>query len=272
MIKKPKNNPKNNPEKEMSLSGHLKEMRNRIAVCVILLVVAMLICLHFAPDIVRLLLNIGEKYDYHFVYISPQELLLQYFSVSLLMAVCITLPVVLYQLWAFISPGLRKNENLFFLLAMIFGLICFGIGVFFAYKVMLPFMLYFLISLSEGSGVQASISVQNYLSFLMTIFIIFGAVFELPVLSVLLTQMGLLKVEWMKKFRKVVIVVIFLISALITPPDIVSQIMVAIPILILYELSIILCTLCKNMREIKSSANLFLRNIFKKRERGKKNV
>jgi sec-independent protein translocase protein TatC len=131
---------------------------------------------------------------------------------------------------------------------MIFGLICFCIGVYFAYRIMLPFMLHFLISLSTGSGVTASISVQNYMTFLMTLFLIFGIVFELPVVSVLLTQMGLLKVEWMKKGRRVVIVVIFVIAALITPPDIVSQIMVAIPMIALYELSIILCTICQKLK------------------------
>jgi sec-independent protein translocase protein TatC len=240
-----------NPEKEMSLSGHLKEMRNRIFVCLVLLVVAMLIGLHYAPRVVRALLDIGEQYDYTFIYVAPQELLLQYFSISILLAVCVTMPVLLYQIWAFVSPGLCKNENVFFLLAMIFGLICFGIGVFFAYRVMLPFMLYFLIDLSVGSGVKASISVQNYLSFLMTIFVIFGAVFELPVLSLLLTQLGLLKVSWMKKFRKIVIVAIFFVAAVITPPDVVSQVMVAIPMLFLYELSIILCTIFSKFRRKK---------------------
>jgi sec-independent protein translocase protein TatC len=240
----------NNAEeaKNMSLSGHLRELRNRVLVCVILLTVAILIGLQVAPHIVKLLLKIGEQDGYQFVYIAPQELLLQYFSISLLFGVCITIPMIGYQIWAFVSPGLRKSENLFFMLAMIFGLICFCIGVFFAYKVMLPFMLYFLISLSAGSGVEASISVQNYISFLLTIFTIFGVVFELPVVSVLLTQMGFVKVSWMKKGRKAMIVVIFLIAALITPPDIVSQIMVAFPMLFLYELSIILSSFFQKIR------------------------
>jgi sec-independent protein translocase protein TatC len=82
----------------------------------------------------------------------------------------------------------------------------------------------------------------------MTIFVLFGAVFELPVLSVLLTQMGLLKVQWMKKGRKVMIVVIFFVAALITPPDVISQIMVAVPMMALYELSIVLCLLFQRMK------------------------
>lgn len=235
-------------EKNMSVSGHLREMRNRILVCVVLLAAAVIASLAYSEKIVQFLLNIGREYGYRFVYIAPQELLLQYFSVSLTAGICVTLPVLFYQIWAFLRPGLKRSENLFFLLAMIFGLICFGGGVYFAYQVMLPFMLNFLITLSGGSGVSASVSVQNYIGFLMTVFLIFGAVFELPVVSVLLTQMGMLKVQWMKKGRKLVIVAIFFVAAVITPPDIVSQILVAVPMVVLYEVSIFLCGVCERLK------------------------
>lgn len=151
---------------EMSLSGHLRELRNRILACVIVLVVAILAGLHYAPQIVQVFLQMGEGLDYEFVYIAPQELMLQYFYVSFLFGICVTIPVLLYQAWAFIRPGLKKSENFLFLIAMIFGLLCFGAGACFAYKIMLPFMLYFFNTLSIGSGVSAYISVQNYLSFL----------------------------------------------------------------------------------------------------------
>ena len=106
---------------------------------------------------------------------------------------------------------------------------------------MLPFMLYFFNTLSIGSGVSAYISVQNYLSFLLMVLIIFGIVFELPMVSVVLNRLGLLKVSWMKAGRRVVI------AALITPPDIVSQITVAVPVILLYELSIFLCSVCEKI-------------------------
>ncbi|MEI3191033.1 MAG: twin-arginine translocase subunit TatC [Lachnospiraceae bacterium] len=92
-------------------------------------------------------------------------------------------PGAVYQAWAFIRPGLKKSENFLFLIAMVFGLLCFCTGAFFAYKIMLPFMLYFFNTLSIGSGVSAYISVQNYLSFLLMVLIIFGIVFELPMVS-----------------------------------------------------------------------------------------
>lgn len=251
MSKRKENTKSTNPEKNMSLSGHLKELRNRIVICIVSLLVFFLVGLHYAPDFVNLLTDIGKTYGYQYVYLAPQELLLQYFSIALLCSVIISLPVILYHTWAFIQPGLKKNENTLFLLALFFGLICFVIGVLFAYKIMLPFMLRFLIEVSIGSDVTAQISVQNYVSFLLTIFMIFGIVFELPMISVLLTQLGLLKVTWMKKGTRFVIVLIFFIAAIITPPDIVSQVMVALPMIGLYELSIVLCSILLKIRKPK---------------------
>ncbi len=242
---------KKNPEKEMALSGHLKELRNRILVCVVCLVATFAVCLYFAPKLVEFLTDLGKAYGYQYVYIAPQELLMQHFSISLLAAVCVTFPVILYEIWAFIRPGLKKRENLFFVLAVLFGLVCFCAGVYFAYRIMLPFMLQFLIGVSAGTGISAAITVENYIGFLLTMFIIFGVVFELPVLSVMLTQLGIVKVAWMKKGRRVMIVVMFFVGAVITPPDVVSQVMVAIPMIGLYELSIQISSLLLRFRKPK---------------------
>lgn len=227
---------------EMSLSGHLTELRNRIIVIIVVLVIAMIVGLHFAQDIITVLLNIGRDRGYQFVYIAPQEMLIQYFSLSIIFACLIGLPLIFYEAYAFMSPGLKHTEKIFTLLALIFGIVFGFLGILFAYKILIPFMLYFLLDMSSGVGVTASISVGNYISFLMTIFIIFAVIFEFPVVSVLLTQLGIIKVQWMRKARKIMIVVIFFMAAVVTPPDIVSQIMVALPMLLLYELSIILCT------------------------------
>ena len=233
----------------MTISGHLRELRNRVIICVVTLIVFFLAGIHFAPDLVRFLTDIGKSYGYTYIYISPQELLLQYFSIAFLASIILSLPMILYHVWAFVQPGLKKNENALFLSALISGLICFIIGVFFAYKIMLPFMLHFLIDISSGSDVHASVTVGNYIGFLLTIFMIFGVVFELPVLSVILTQMGLLKIEWMRKGRKLMIVVIFFIAAVITPPDVVSQVMVALPMLGLYELSILISSVLLRLKK-----------------------
>lgn len=228
------------PDGSMSLSGHLRELRNRILICVILLVVVFGICLSFAPRLVTLLTDMGRRYDYVYVYIAPQELFLVYMNVALVGAVMVCFPVLAYQVYAFCSPGLSGKERGYISGALIAGGLCFLVGVAFAYFISLPFMLRFLIQFTGEVDVAASISIQQYVSFLLTVFVIFGLVFELPVVSVLLTGLGLVKAEWLVKGRKVMIVIIFVLAAIITPPDIVSQIMVAVPMLGLYEISIAL--------------------------------
>lgn len=240
---------------QMALSGHLRELRNRAVICVLCLVVAFLVCLAYAPDIVEFLTDIGKEYGYTYIYVSPQELLMQQFSISMVASVCVAFPVLLYQIWAFVRPGLKRKENVLFVLAAAFGLVCFLVGVYFCYKIMLPFMLEFLIGISSGTDIHASITVENYISFLLTLFVIFGVIFEMPVLSVMLTQLGIIKVEWMKKARRVLIVVIFFIAAVVTPPDIVSQIMTAIPMIFLYEFSIVLCTILSKFKKKNADAD-----------------
>ena len=245
---KKKNKPSNS-DGTMSLSGHLKELRNRIIICVICLVVFFLLGLHFAPNVVDTLTGIGKQYGYQFVYIAPQELLLQYFSIALVTGVVLSLPLILFHIWAFVQPGLKENENGLFLGAMIAGLFFFVLGVLFAYKIMLPFMLQFLIKQGQGTDYVASVSIANYISFLLLIFTIFGFIFEMPLLSVILSRLGILTPKVMRKIRGGAIIAIFVVAAIITPPDIVSQVMVAVPMVLLYELSIGLSILFQRRRK-----------------------
>jgi sec-independent protein translocase protein TatC len=237
-----------NEEAVMSLTGHLKELRNRILIVIAGLFAGLLICFNYAGPIVNLLTEQGTELGYQFVYLSPQALFMQYIKVALIGAVCLGSPVILYEIWAFIRPGLERKENFVFFFAMVAGLFFFVLGAGFAYKIALPFMLYFFIHVNASTSIIASISIESYLSFIMTIFITFGAVFEMPVVTVILTQLGLMRPEWMIKGRSVVIVVIFIVAAIITPPDVVSQIMIALPMLLLYQLSIWLCRIFRKRK------------------------
>ena len=232
----------------MSLSGHLKELRNRIAVVVVLLLVAFTACLSFAPRFITFLTDMGKAYDYVFVYIAPQELLLVYLNTALVGALVVCFPVVAYEVYAFCSPGLTKRERTFFIGSLLAGTVFFVVGVLFARFISLPFVLRFLIQFTGEVDVAASISIQQYIGFLLTIFVVFGLVFELPVVSVLLTGLGLIRADWLRKGRKIMIVVIFILAAIITPPDVVSQVMVALPMILLYELSIGLSSLVGRRR------------------------
>jgi len=239
----------------MSLSGHLRELRNRVAVCVVVLVLGFFGCLSIAGKLVTMLTDLGTAYNYTYVYIAPQELLLVYFNLALIGAVVITFPVLAYEAYAFASPGLSRKERTSIALALLAGTLFFLIGVAFARFISVPFMLRFLIGFTTEVEVSASISIQEYVGFLMTVFLIFGAVFELPVISVLLTSLGVLRAEWLMKGRRVMIVLIFVLAAIITPPDIVSQIMVAIPMIGLYELSILLSRLVMKAKKNKADAD-----------------
>lgn len=225
----------------MNLTGHLRELRNRIITSLVTLCIAFLVIFQFADNIVEFLTQMGVAYGYQFVFISPQELFLQYMKVGLIGAICIASPVLLFQIGRFIAPGLKKAENGVMFLSMIFGLIFFLVGVFFAYKITIPFMLNFFMSINTTSNIVASISIANYISLMLTVFLVFGIVFELPVVSVILTQLGFLKPEWMVSVRPFAIVIIFIVGALITPPDIVSQCLIAGPMIVLYQFSIYLC-------------------------------
>ena len=250
-MKKSKENKAANPDGSMSLSGHLRELRNRILVVVILLLAAFMACLSFSPNLITFLTDMGEKYNYVFVYIAPQELLLVYLNTALVGALVVCFPVVAYEVYAFCSPGLKKRERTFFIASLLAGTLFFVFGVAFARYISLPFVLRFLIQFTGEVDVSASISIQQYVGFLLTIFVVFGLVFELPVVSVLLTGLGLIRAEWLRKGRKIMIVIIFLMAAIITPPDVVSQVMVALPMILLYERSIALSSLVGKRRREK---------------------
>ena len=223
----------------MTLTGHLKELRNRLIICAVVFVVGVIGFLAVSDKLIDLLTAMARNANYTFVFLAPQEKLMQYFRVSLIAAVVITVPVALYQIYAFAKPGLKRSESFFFKLVLLLGLMLFCVGILFAYKVTLPFMLNFLVTLEGTDYITASISIESYINLCLTMFIIFGCVFEMPLVTIILAKMGIANPE-MKKGRGVAIVLIFLVAAIITPPDIVSQCFVAVPMCLLYFVSIFL--------------------------------
>ena len=125
----------------MTLTGHLKELRNRLIICAVVFVVGVIGFLAVSDKLIDLLTAMARNANYTFVFLAPQEKLMQYFRVSLIAAVVITVPVALYQIYAFAKPGLKRSESFFFKLVLLLGLMLFCIGILFAYKVTLPFML-----------------------------------------------------------------------------------------------------------------------------------
>ncbi|HCX65746.1 MAG TPA: twin-arginine translocase subunit TatC [Eubacteriaceae bacterium] len=241
MMRKSRNRKMNKAQKEaMGIVDHLGEVRKRLFIAIGSFILLSLATFSYVDDVIQFLIQNSKDLGYQLVYLTPSELFTQYIKISLIAGIALASPIILYQIWAFIKPGLEKGEKRVVFLSLFFGMICFVMGVVFAYIVVVPTMFHFLMNVDQNNIVAPTISIQSYINFILSTLIMFGIVFELPVITVLLSELGLIRAEWMVKSRKIVIVFLFIVGALITPPDIISQVLVAIPILILFEFSIVL--------------------------------
>ena len=224
----------------MTLVGHLREIRNRIALTVVVLVVAFFVCFGIIKPLANAMLEMGLNSGFQYVYLSPSELLTSYFKLALILAVVVTSPVLVFQIWGFVAPALSTREKKAILPALLGGFFFFCLGAAFSYLIALPFMIQFLVNFSQSDFIHSSISVASYLDFMIGMLLTFGLVFEEPMLAFVLTNLGVLSPKILRAARSYAIPIIFLLAALITPPDVVSQFMIAVPMIVLYELSILI--------------------------------
>ena len=223
----------------MTITGHLEELRRRLFWVAAVLILASVVCFLFIQRFVDVALAMSP--DFSFVYLSPSELFTGYLKLSFVLGLVFSSPFILWQVWGFVQPGLTEEEGKSALSAIVAGFVFFLLGSLFCFLVVLPITLQFFYNFNGSTQITASISFNNYMSFVLGMLLAFGIVFEMPVLSFLLARLGLLKVEWMVAARKYAILLVFIVAAIITPPDVVSQLMTAVPMLGLYELSIIVC-------------------------------
>ncbi len=225
---------------EMNLFGHLDELRKRLTIMVVVNLIASAVLFTRVDMVLDYFLAINPGME--LVFITPSELLVVYVQISLIMAVILCSPVNIYEIWAFVEKGLYRKEKIYIFVTLIFGVIFFVLGVAFCYFMVLPTTLKFFMRIAVAD-VSSMISIKSYISFINTMLLCFGAVFEMPVLVFLLSKLEILKPEFLKKNRGLLIVAIFIFAAVITPPDVVSQIMLAIPMVLLLQLSVAICTL-----------------------------
>ena len=173
--------------------------------------------------------------------------------VSLIAGLVIAFPYVFYQFWSFVAPALHKKERRYANGAVFFSSALFLTGVIFGYFMIVPLTIHFLGTYSVSTEVSNKINLISYISTITSVVIASGAVFELPVVVFFLTKIGLLTPEFMKRYRKHAIVIIFIVAAIITPPDIFSQTLVAIPLIILYEVSIFISKRIVKQRKMKET-------------------
>jgi sec-independent protein translocase protein TatC len=225
-------------DKELSLVQHLKEFRDRLMVASIAVVVTTAISFLFATDIIRILL-VPAGVD-HLIALSPTENFTTYMRVALFTGIALSMPVILYEIYAYIDPALHPNERRFALTAGPFVLLLFVVGMLFCYYGLLPSSLKFLVNF--GSPViENQLRASEYLSFVTTFILGMGVVFEVPVLIFALVRVHVLNRAWLAKQRRYVVVIVLIIGAIITPtPDPFNQLLVSVPMYLLFELGLFL--------------------------------
>ena len=242
----------NNEQNQSTISEHLLELRSRIIKSLIFFLLAFIISYINADKIYDFLLQPYVKAlgsdgvaNKRLIFTALQETFVTYLKLSFFSALFFSFPIFLIQIWKFIAPGLYSNEKKAILPFMIATPVLFLLGAFLAYQFIMPLAIKFFLSFESLTSqtsmpIQLEAKVSEYLSLIMIFMIAFGLSFELPVLLILLATVGFIDSKYLSERRRYIIVIIFIVAAIITPPDPISQIGLAIPLMLLYEISILI--------------------------------
>ncbi len=226
-------------EQEMPFLDHLEELRWRLLKSIISIFVMMILCFLVSDQILDILLYPGQNIDppVPLQVLKVQTVFIIKLEIALFAGIILSLPVIFYQLWNFLAPGLHLKERKILPVIVFASVVCFLIGGMFAYFIIIPYALQFFLNLAPVN-IENNIALDFYIGFLLRLIIVFGVVFELPMLSLVLTKFGILTPAFMRKYRRYAIVGAFVLGAILTPPDPTTQVFLALPIVILYEISI----------------------------------
>lgn len=229
--------------KSMSIVDHLNELRRRILVSVAVLLIATIACFVYAGPILAHLTR-----GVNLIYIRPPEAMMAHIRVAFTAGLAISSPLILYQIIAFLLPALTRKEKKVLLAAVFLMFILFFAGVAFAWFVAFPFAINFFAEFSSDQ-LLPYYTVGEYVGFVTGFLLGFGLVFQLPLLFWLLGALGLITASFLRASRKYALILILIVAAVITPPDVVSQVLMAIPMLALYELGIILVAMTERSKK-----------------------
>jgi sec-independent protein translocase protein TatC len=235
---------------EGTLMSHLLELRDRLLKGVLALLIIFIPCAIFANELFTLVAQpLLEKLPTGTALIATSVVspFMTPFKVAFYVAIFAAMPVLLYQIWAFVAPGLYKREKRFAVPLLVSSVVLFYAGILFAYFVVFPVMFSYLVG-TAPTGVSYMPDIAAYLEFVLTMFFAFGIAFEVPVAVVLLVLTGLVKVESLGNNRGYVVIGIFVVAAVLTPPDAISQVIMAIPMWLLYEGGLVMARIMQKMR------------------------
>ena len=229
-------------QKKMTLMEHFSELRRRLLWCAFIFLMSFIFGWYVAPWVQEFLtMPLLNVWDGNLLYNAITDGLMIRLSLSMVVALIVLIPVALWHVWAFVAPGLKKNEKKFIWPLMIASPILFLIGAAFAFYILFPFVFGFFIELNKSSNVPAIVlpAVRDYLSFAISLLKVFGVAFQSPILMIFLNRIGVLSRSKVVAMRRYAIILVVVVAAVLTPPDIVSQILLAVPMWLLFELSIL---------------------------------
>lgn len=226
-------------EKEATLTDHLGELRKRIIWIIVSFVIALGVSFTYSIDVFRLIRD-DIFHGVRLITFSPPDALRIYMQISFILSFVVISPIIMYHIWRFVSPGLRPRERRAALFYIPLAVLLFLAGLAFGYFVVLPYMLGFMNSLTAQMGLDKYYRAADSFGFLFNILFPVALLFELPVVVMFLTGIRLLNPQLLRKGRRIAYMLLVILAAMVAPPDVVSNLIVAIPLILLYEISIIL--------------------------------
>lgn len=232
---------------------HLNELRNRLVKAAYAIAFFTIICWFFNAELFEIVRHPIAPFlqGGGLTFLHPVDKFMAHMKVAVLGGVILSCPIWLYQAWMFVSPGLYAHEKRYSVIFIFAGTVLFTIGVCFAYFLVLPTALDFLLHFGDKGAVisdKPMITIDYYLSFFMTMTLVFGAAFELPLVIVVLGAVGFVSAKFLRAKRRVALVVLAILSAIVTPPDVMSMLLLLVPLYVLYEISIILVAMIERRK------------------------
>lgn len=244
-----------NNKNQLTLAQHFHELKKRVIACFAFFIAVFCFCYYNATAITKWFIQIGKDAGFAVGYVTPQEMLIQSLRLCGTLALVASLPLIIWNVLAFIMPAISSQRvHKLIIIGVLVFISLFALGIVFCIKILFPFVFKYLYSYSKGFGVTGYATVSSFLSLFLTTAWITGFLFEVPLFSALLSLAGVLKHTTMQKGLKPAIVVIAIIAAIITPPDVVSMMIVGIPMIAIYVFSIGVSFVCERKKHTKTSS------------------